>query len=281
VLNTIYKSDGCGVHRRSGKFIDGRRNLNQTPVRWERLGEIGQHHPRVPHRRQPRSRFTTFACRNSFTPIWYFNSNPETQNFGILDLPNGMDEKGGALQEDNFLKLGEPAATGEGQQKWVARNGSNKYVEDPQRQHVEIPNAKNFVAEKIGNMAKPEAEVTDVDFKKVSLSSVEYLAKVSVTNPYSHSIPICDIKYTLKSVNREIASGTIPDPGSIRASDVTVLEVLLKVPHSILLTLVKDLGADWDFDYELDIGLIIDLPVIGNFTIPLNKKGEFKLPSLF
>ena len=80
---------------------------------------------------------------------------------------------------------------------------------------------------------------------------------------------------------REIASGTIPDPGSIRASDVTVLEVLLKVPHSILLTLVKDLGADWDFDYELDIGLIIDLPVIGNFTIPLNKKGEFKLPSLF
>ncbi|KAM1019318.1 hypothetical protein ACFX2I_040700 [Malus domestica] len=141
--------------------------------------------------------------------------------------------------------------------------------------------AKNFVAEKIGNMGKPEAEVTDVDFKKVSLSSVEYLAKVSVTNPYSHSIPICDIKYTLKSVNREIASGTIPDPGSIRASDVTVLEVLLKVPHSILLTLVKDLGADWDFDYELDIGLIIDLPVIGNFTIPLNKKGEFKLPSLF
>ncbi|CAN6566198.1 hypothetical protein C1H46_013069 [Malus baccata] len=141
--------------------------------------------------------------------------------------------------------------------------------------------AKNFVAEKIGNMAKPEAEVTDVDFKKVSLSSVEYLAKVSVTNPYSHSIPICDIKYTLKSVNREIASGTIPDPGSIKASDVTVLEVLLKVPHSILLTLVKDLGADWDFDYELDIGLVIDLPVIGNFTIPLNKKGEFKLPSLF
>ena len=55
----------------------------------------------------------------------------------------------------------------------------------------------------------------------------------------------------------------------------------MKVPHSILVTLAKDLGADWDFDYELDIGLTIDLPVIGNFTIPLNKKGEFKLPTLF
>lgn len=80
---------------------------------------------------------------------------------------------------------------------------------------------------------------------------------------------------------REIASGTIPDPGSLKASDITVLEVLLKVPHSILVTLAKDLGADWDFDYELDIGLTIDLPVIGNFTIPLNKKGEVKLPTLF
>ncbi|CAN6568236.1 hypothetical protein ACFX13_000825 [Malus domestica] len=141
--------------------------------------------------------------------------------------------------------------------------------------------AKNFVTDKISNVAKPEAEVTDVDFKKMGLSHVEYLSKVSVTNPYSHSIPICDIKYTLKSVNRVIASGTIPDPGSLKASDITVLEVLLKVPHSILVTLAKDLGADWDFDYELDIGLTIDLPVIGNFTIPLNKKGEFKLPTLF
>lgn len=60
-----------------------------------------------------------------------------------------------------------------------------------------------------------------------------------------------------------------------------MLEVLLKVPHNILLTLAKDIGADWDIDYELDIGLTIDLPVFGNFTIPLNKKGAIKLPSLF
>lgn len=80
---------------------------------------------------------------------------------------------------------------------------------------------------------------------------------------------------------REIISGTVPDPGSIEGKDVTVLEVLLKVPHSILLTVAKDVGADWDIDYELLIGLTIDLPVFGNFTIPLSKKGEIKLPSLF
>ena len=48
----------------------------------------------------------------------------------------------------------------------------------------------------------------------------------------------------------------------------------------MLATLVKDVGADWDIDYDLTIGLTIDIPVIGNYTIPLNKKGEINLPSL-
>ena len=79
---------------------------------------------------------------------------------------------------------------------------------------------------------------------------------------------------------REIASGTIPDPGSLKANDTTMLDVPVKVPHSILLSLAKDIGADWDIDYQLDLGLVIDLPVIGNFTIPVSQKGEIKLPTL-
>ncbi|KAF5451662.1 desiccation protectant protein Lea14 homolog [Juglans microcarpa x Juglans regia] len=140
--------------------------------------------------------------------------------------------------------------------------------------------AKNFVAEKLANIKKPEASITDVDFKRLSHDSVEYLAKLSVDNPYSHDLPICEISYTLKSAGRVIASGTMPDPGSLKASDTTLLEVPVKVPHSILLSLARDVGADWDIDYELELGLTIDLPIIGNFTIPLSTKGEIKLPTI-
>ncbi|KAE8021680.1 hypothetical protein FH972_007551 [Carpinus fangiana] len=55
---------------------------------------------------------------------------------------------------------------------------------------------------------------------------------------------------------------------------------LLEVPHSVLVSLAKDIGADRDIDYELELGLTIDLPVIGNFAIPLSTKGEIKLPSI-
>lgn len=65
-----------------------------------------------------------------------------------------------------------------------------------------LDKAKRFVTENVGNLKAPEANVTDVDLKGVGMGSVEYLAKVTVDNPYSHSIPICDISYTFKSANR-------------------------------------------------------------------------------
>ncbi|TKY45867.1 Desiccation protectant protein Lea14-like [Spatholobus suberectus] len=143
-----------------------------------------------------------------------------------------------------------------------------------------LDKAKNFVSEKINDTAKPEASVTDVDFKRVSKDNIEYLAKVSVRNPYSTPIPICEINYSFKSASREIASGTIPDPGSLKAKDTTMVDVPVKVPYSILVSLAKDIGADWDIDYQLELGFVIDAPAIGNFTIPLSHKGEVKLPTL-
>ena len=65
-----------------------------------------------------------------------------------------------------------------------------------------LDKAKNYVSEKVANMPKPEASVADVDFKRVSRECVEYLAKVNVSNPYSTPIPICEIKYSLKSAGR-------------------------------------------------------------------------------
>ncbi|KAK9743055.1 hypothetical protein RND81_03G214000 [Saponaria officinalis] len=140
--------------------------------------------------------------------------------------------------------------------------------------------AKNFVAEKMGDVPKPEANIDDVDLKNLDKTGVTYLAKVGITNPYSHSIPICEITFSLSSATRVIASGTVPDPGSIKASETTVVDVPMLVPHNILMSLAKDIWKDGDIDYELVIGLIVDLPVIGNFTIPLTTKGDIKLPTL-
>lgn len=65
-----------------------------------------------------------------------------------------------------------------------------------------LDKAKNFMAEKLTTIEKPEASIDNVDFKRVSRESVEYVAKLSVKNPYGHALPVCEISYTLKSAGR-------------------------------------------------------------------------------
>lgn len=80
-------------------------------------------------------------------------------------------------------------------------------------------------------------------------------------------------------VDRVIASGTMLDPGSISANNTTELDIPVKVPYNVLISLARDIGADWDIDYEFEVGLVMDLPIIGNLTIPVSRKGEIKLPT--
>ncbi|KAJ8556216.1 hypothetical protein K7X08_022974 [Anisodus acutangulus] len=147
-----------------------------------------------------------------------------------------------------------------------------------------VDKAKNYVsekvAEKVANMEKPEATIMDVEVKKISFDSISYHAKVSVSNPYHVPIPIMEIAYVVKSAARIVASGTIPDPGSLKEKSTTLVDVPAKVPHNSIVSLVRDIAADWDIDYTLELGFIIDLPVIGNYTIPLTYSGEYKLPTL-
>ncbi|CAN1154087.1 Desiccation protectant protein Lea14 homolog [Linum perenne] len=49
--------------------------------------------------------------------------------------------------------------------------------------------AKNLVSETIGSIPKPEATVTDVDLSSVKFDHIEYVARVSVDNPYPILFP--------------------------------------------------------------------------------------------
>lgn len=68
-------------------------------------------------------------------------------------------------------------------------------------QHL-LGKATEFVADKIAHVKKPEADLSDVSIKDVSRDSALFNGQLNVHNPYSHSIPICEISYTLKSAGR-------------------------------------------------------------------------------
>ncbi|XP_074324536.1 desiccation protectant protein Lea14 homolog [Apium graveolens] len=157
-----------------------------------------------------------------------------------------------------------------------------------------VDTAEELVIEKTAETGKPEAKLIHVGLKDVSLDYITYNAKVSVTNPYTIPIPISEISYTLKTANRDIASGSTPDlRGSLKGNDTVVLDVELEVPHSVLLSFAKDIAADLDIDYELGINFVLnfhidyelvinfvlDVPVTGNITISIWNEGVIKIPT--
>ncbi|KAK3134737.1 hypothetical protein QOZ80_5BG0410080 [Eleusine coracana subsp. coracana] len=161
----------------------------------------------------------------------------------------------------------------------MASNTEGEGGEGKQKQSL-MDKAKNFVAEKIAHIPKPEASLDSVSFKSMSRECITLHSNVNVSNPYDHRLPICEVSYKLKCAGKVVASGTLPDPGWINAGGDTKLEIPAKVPYDFLISVIKDVGRDWDVDYVLEVGLTIDLPIVGNFTIPLSTSGEFKLPTL-
>ncbi|CAO2038700.1 unnamed protein product [Urochloa humidicola] len=140
-----------------------------------------------------------------------------------------------------------------------------------------VDKAKGFVADKVAKVEKSGVELADVSVGPVGRDGSILASRIDVRNPYSHAIPVCEISYSLRSAGRQVASGTMPDPGSLAAGDTTRLDVPVKVPYDFLVSLVRDAGRDWDIDYEMLIGLTVDLPVVGNLTLPLTKSGMFTL----
>ncbi|KAG9157947.1 hypothetical protein Leryth_000112 [Lithospermum erythrorhizon] len=59
-------------------------------------------------------------------------------------------------------------------------------------------------------------------------------------------------------------------PWSVEGKKVTILNMTINVPSTILISLIKDIGRDWDIDYEIGMKITADFPVIRNFTIPIS-----------
>ncbi|XP_051220538.1 late embryogenesis abundant protein Lea14-A [Lolium perenne] len=180
----------------------------------------------------------------------------------------------GTGEEEETQKSGDATTADEGGQDQEARE-----EEEGGLMAGLVGKAREFVSEKIAQIPKPEAALERVSFKSISSEGVTLHSHVDVSNPYSYRIPICELTYTFKSDGKVIASGTMPDPGWIGASGLTKLELPVNVPYDFVMSLMKDLSGDWDIDYVLDVGITIDLPVIGTFTIPLTTQGEMKLPT--
>ncbi|CAI8586667.1 unnamed protein product [Vicia faba] len=163
---------------------------------------------------------------------------------------------------------------------------SEKDKEDDKEEKKDgfVEKVKDFIhdlGEKIEGVigfGKPTADVKGIHIPTVNLHKIDLVVDVLIKNPNPVPIPLIDINYLIESDGRKLVSGLIPDAGTIHAHG----EETVKIPLTLIYDDIKKTYADIKpgsiIPYLIKVDLIFDVPVLGRFTLPLDKTGKIPIP---
>ena len=136
---------------------------------------------------------------------------------------------------------------------------------------------KGFIKENIG-FGKPTAHVSGFHLPSITLDQADVVVDVMVTNPNPIPIPLVDINYVMESNGRKLASGTIPDAGTLRAHGSETLNIKTRIIYKDIKETYHDIHPGEVIPYKVKVELVVDVPVFGRLTLPLEKTGEIPVP---
>ncbi|KAJ4833637.1 hypothetical protein Tsubulata_001259 [Turnera subulata] len=147
-----------------------------------------------------------------------------------------------------------------------------------------IDKVKDFIhdiGEKIEGaigFGKPTADVTGIHIPHINLEKADLVVDVLIKNPNPVPIPLIDINYLIESDGRKLVSGLIPDAGTIHAHGEETVKIPVTLIYDDIKSTYKDIQPGSIIPYRVKVDLIVDVPVIGRITLPLEKTGEIPIP---
>ncbi|WOL04463.1 hypothetical protein Cni_G13184 [Canna indica] len=147
-----------------------------------------------------------------------------------------------------------------------------------------IEKVKDFIhdiGEKIEGalgFGKPTADVTGVHLPTINLKKAEIVVDVLIKNPNPIPIPLIDIDYLIESDGRKLVSGLIPDAGTIHAHSSETVKIPVTLIYDDIKSTYADIKPGSIIPYRIRVALIVDVPILGRLTLPLEKTGEIPIP---
>ncbi|KAJ8527598.1 hypothetical protein K7X08_015049 [Anisodus acutangulus] len=164
------------------------------------------------------------------------------------------------------------------------RNKDKEDKEDEEKGGGFVEKVKDFIEdvgqkiEETVGFGKPTADVTAIHFPRINLKKAEIVADVLVKNPNPIPIPLIDINYLIESDGRKLISGLIPDAGTIHAHSSETVKIPVNLVYDDIKNTYRDIKPGSIIPYRIKVDLIVDVPVFGRLTLPLEKKGEIPVP---
>lgn len=133
------------------------------------------------------------------------------------------------------------------------------------------------IEEAVG-FGRPTADVSAIRISSIDLKKAHLLVEILVSNPNPIPIPLVDINYLIESDGRNLVSGLIPDAGTIHAHESETIKIPLTVIYDDIKSTYNDINPGSVIPYKVRVEFIVDIPVIGNITLPMEKTGEIPVP---
>lgn len=126
---------------------------------------------------------------------------------------------------------------------------------------------------------KPSAQITGASVQGVGLTESTLVFDVKIDNPYSTALPLTNLDYALSSQGQPFLSGKADVRGTVPAGGSKVIGVPVRINYLDVVKAVKGARPGAAIAYKAELGLSVDVPLLGNTRLPLSREGELTIPS--
>ena len=127
---------------------------------------------------------------------------------------------------------------------------------------------------------KPTAKLTGTRLANINFEQVDLVFDLAVENKNPVSLNLAGLEYDLKIENQSLVSGTTAQAVKLKASSTSPVQLPITLKFNDLKNLPGELWNKDKIAYQLISQFNVDLPVIGNYAIPVTYKGELPVPKI-
>ena len=127
---------------------------------------------------------------------------------------------------------------------------------------------------------KPTARLTGTHLANINFEQADLVFDLAVENQNPVAINLAGLNYDLKIENQSLISGVTAQGLEIKPVSTSTVQLPVTLKFDDLRKLPNELWQKDRFVYQLDTKIVVDLPIIGNYAIPLSRSGELPVPKM-
>ena len=133
---------------------------------------------------------------------------------------------------------------------------------------------------KYAETIKPTAKLTGTRLANIDFNQADLVFDLAIDNQNPVAIDLAGLNYDLKIGNQSLISGVTAKGLRVDPVSTSTVQLPVTLKFDDLKKLPGEIWKKDHFNYQLDTEFIVNLPVIGEYPVPVTKWGELPVPKI-